>query len=902
MTAAPEYAEGNTDRPSARKSHRVSLHADMSVEERQRRVRQLEDDLNARIAAADRALSDIFENTPTDQIAAGVVNNGKNEFLFDKAQVDYVLAYDIPKKPTKPGTKEQVDLSQAAKEAEAKKKHLRDIYVALLKAKGLKTREVISRDEDEGFILIYIPYNMLIDEVENFKLRMQLAEPADWIQTMPMKRDKAGVVDESAGPFYEYDFSAEFTRKKMLFGSFEGDHDLLGFDVATEANKERDASDQFAIDKVTGSPQHWFFKQSIRSLMVRAFLLRTEYYEPDIYKSKKKEAVAGAMAKAGCCTEVEVDENNTTEISINKLLVIGAFKSWYPLHDNTILKDLRMRWVWQFWKTQPLNDIRDYFGAKIALYFCWLGHYTTWLWCPAMLGLYVFAQAILYSRAAGYPRDSFDSLWAVPFSLFIAIWSTVYLEYWKRTQCSKAYLWDTFGFEEAEQARPEFYGVTHDPITGEEMRNPISGEVEVSYQPFKRYIKYASGAVGILCALGVVVMSVIGIMVYKLFVSRAVAQHLYDDSLLTTPGIINAVVIGILNVLYGYLARGLNDWENHRTQTDYDDQLIAKTFLFQFINSYISLFYIAYFKSNAELFGLPDFCINNDCMTELATGLGSLLVTKMIVGNVVEVLIPIVQYQIALAAENLGLTEQQKTRPFFRWEKEAKFAPFEDTFAEYNEMIIQFGYITLFVAAFPLAPLLALANNLLEVRTDAFKMTTVYRRPPPLIAEDIGTWYGILEIMSVICVMTNCLIISWTSTRLTRGLDLDLRWRFWIMIIFEHAILIFKYVLAALIPDVPELVENARQREAYQMERALRRALEGDPDAKAPVWYERFDWKFDYDIAEDTQHVVKEFHEIWDSRAVSPHGYHNLNTIYSDLSIPEYDHKPVDNGAALRKY
>jgi hypothetical protein len=353
-------------------------------------------------------------------------------------------------------------------------------------------------------------------------------------------------------------------------------------------------------------------------------------------------------------------------------------------------------------------------------------------------------------------------------------------------------------------------------------------------------------------------------------------------------------------VLYGFLAKGLNDWENHRTQTDYDDQLIAKTFMFQFINSYISLFYIAYFKSNANLFGLDDFCINNDCMTELATGLGSLLITKMIIGNTVEVLIPYIMYQIGKQGERLALTEEQKARPFFRWENEAKLAPFEDTFAEYNEMIIQFGYITLFVAAFPLAPLLALANNVLEIRTDAFKMTQIYRRPPPLIAEDIGTWYGILEVMSVICVMTNCLIISFTSNRLTKGLDLDLRWRFWIMIIFEHAILIFKVALAALIPDVPEMVENARDREAYQLEKALRRALEGDPDAKASAWYDKFDWKFDYDIAEDTQHVVKEFNDIWSARTVAPVGYTPLDTIYQNLGIPDYDHKPVQDGAALK--
>ncbi len=43
--------------------------------------------------------------------------------------------------------------------------------------------------------------------------------------------------------------------------------------------------------------------------------------------------------------------------------------------------------------------------------------------------------------------------------------------------------------------------------------------------------------------------------------------------------------------------------------------------------------------------------------------------------------------------------------------------------------VIQYGFVTLFVAAFPLAPLLALLNNVFEIRLDAYKYTTLMRRP-----------------------------------------------------------------------------------------------------------------------------------------------------------------------------
>lgn len=52
--------------------------------------------------------------------------------------------------------------------------------------------------------------------------------------------------------------------------------------------------------------------------------------------------------------------------------------------------------------------------------------------------------------------------------------------------------------------------------------------------------------------------------------------------------------------------------------------------------------------------------------------------------------------------------------------------------------VLQFGFTTIFVAAFPLAPLLALINNIIEIRLDAFKFVTQWRRPLPSQAKDIG--------------------------------------------------------------------------------------------------------------------------------------------------------------------
>ena len=74
------------------------------------------------------------------------------------------------------------------------------------------------------------------------------------------------------------------------------------------------------------------------------------------------------------------------------------------------------------------------------------------------------------------------------------------------------------------------------------------------------------------------------------------------------------------------------------------------------------------------------------------------------------------------------------------WERDYQLAETRDVFAEYLEMVIQYGFVTIFVAAFPLAPLLALVNNLLEMRLDSFKFVAQLRRPIGFKSKDIGIW------------------------------------------------------------------------------------------------------------------------------------------------------------------
>jgi hypothetical protein len=63
-----------------------------------------------------------------------------------------------------------------------------------------------------------------------------------------------------------------------------------------------------------------------------------------------------------------------------------------------------------------------------------------------------------------------------------------------------------------------------------------------------------------------------------------------------TAALINLVIIMTLTRIYHKLARWMVNMENPRTQTEYEASYTFKIFLFEFVNFYSSLIYIAFFK------------------------------------------------------------------------------------------------------------------------------------------------------------------------------------------------------------------------------------------------------------------------------------------------------------------
>jgi hypothetical protein len=140
---------------------------------------------------------------------------------------------------------------------------------------------------------------------------------------------------------------------------------------------------------------------------------------------------------------------------------------------------------------------------------------------------------------------------------------------------------------------------------------------------------------------------------------------------------------------------------------------------------------------------------------------------------------------------------------------------------EYAQKVIQYGYIALFAACFPIAPIFALMNNIYEVRGDAFKLLMVYQRPIPLQAENIGVWEQIIKMISWLSVLTNSAYIAFISpaffnlflTGYSYGTQYAIRLGF--VLGFHYAVVILVQLFTTVLPVMPKSVELAMNRQAY---------------------------------------------------------------------------------------
>ncbi|XP_057207186.1 anoctamin-7 isoform X1 [Triplophysa rosa] len=821
------------------------------------------------------ALSDQPEQTYGSMKMRAAPQENMNLFSDGVTRIDFVLVWEESVNPLKSAESDE----EAASSSPDTHRKWRTEFLSRLQTAGLhqETKEVVQGKTRTTYVLLSAPWNILCYYAEEISLRVPLQ-----VVTTPISNWSENVLD-----------------KLHIPNIMAQDVPNLPLDYYTC---------QFRSNKLERFLGHenkdTFFKPTQRHQILYEILARTPYGELKGGEVGVGRLVSEKVFSAAFPLHEGPFDMPTTPVDPQSL------------NMRQILHHYWARWAcWR--KYQPLDHIREYFGEKIALYFAWLGFYTGWLLPAAVVGLVIFLfgvwlmvtdvpaeelcssedafvmcplcnicsywnlSSICYTYKAGL---LFDNGGTVFFSIFMSLWAVTFLEYWKRINSILAHRWDCSEFEDIEERpRPEFTALA--PKT---VRNPVTGAEEPHFPERQRLRRTLTGNMVIILMISMVLIFLMGIILYRTILSIIIyrsqnAFFIFSAGRIAslTGSMLNLVVILLLSRLYTYLAKILTQWEMHRTQTKYEDAFILKVFVFQFVNFYSSPVYIAFFKGRfvgypgnyGTLLGIRnEDCGSSGCLIELAQELLVIMVGKQVISNVQEFIMPKLK----------GWWQKRKLKPgpnkevdvesdgkmeLGPWETDYRLLVCEGLFDEYLEMVLQFGFITIFVAACPLAPLFALINNWVEVRLDAQKFVCEYRRPVVERAQDIGIWLTILQFISYLAVFSNAFLIAFTSDFLPRlyylynegsmsgyinftlsvapdnwnqsqttcryrGLrdekgkhTLDyfhlLAIRLSFVIIFEHVVLLIGRIIDWMVPDIPEEVEIKIKREHYMAKEAL---------------------------------------------------------------------------------
>jgi hypothetical protein len=265
------------------------------------------------------------------------------------------------------------------------------------------------------------------------------------------------------------------------------------------------------------------------------------------------------------------------------------------------------------------------------------------------------------------------------------------------------------------------------------------------------------------------------------------------------PVALHSGVVLLLNTLYGRIARVLTEWENHRTVQEHENSLVLKRFLFEMFDCYIALVYIAFYERD---------------IAKLRSELVALYSVDSFRRVFMESVVPFV-FNVRESREHAGRSELGSELAKDEYE----------SFDDLLEIVVEFGYVCLFAAAFPLAAPLSVLCNQIEMHNDLFKLAYNYRRPRPLAACGIGVWFKIVQGIVWLSASFQVALMALTSEQLkTRApsffIDLGsthaVRAQGYLLIFgIERLLLLVGWAISNLIPAKPRWLNIAVQRQKF---------------------------------------------------------------------------------------
>jgi anoctamin-10 len=324
------------------------------------------------------------------------------------------------------------------------------------------------------------------------------------------------------------------------------------------------------------------------------------------------------------------------------------------------------------------------------------------------------------------------------------------------------------------------------------------------------------------------------------------------------PTVILTTVNPIINGILTNFATNLTKYENYETQGAYQTALTQKIFVMNFITSYLPIFLTAFvyvpfgniivpyldifsvavkpFAQDEKEFQVPkpgQFSINPD---RLRKQVFYFTVTAQVVNLAMELIVPylkrrgfskIKEIQSERAVRNGGsspapaVNDPPEDAAFLKRVRQEAELDVYDVTADLREMVLQFGYLSLFSVVWPLTAVSFLINDWIELRADAIKICVEMQRPIPWRADTIGPWLDSLGFLTWLGTLTtSALVYLFSNDGLgPDGNPASIRgWALLLSIIFsEHIFFLFRWGVRVAVSKLTSPGLQKERRERYMV-------------------------------------------------------------------------------------
>ncbi|KAK6456742.1 calcium-activated chloride channel-domain-containing protein [Scheffersomyces xylosifermentans] len=409
------------------------------------------------------------------------------------------------------------------------------------------------------------------------------------------------------------------------------------------------------------------------------------------------------------------------------------------------------------------NSIKEKYGVQIALYFEFSKFYTTWLVFLAVVG------------ATSYFKSG--KIFSLTYTFINLTWGVLFLAFWNRKQQYLVNFWGVQNSHLVDEYNTELAQVNKNFETKSSYKHKDNS---VAY----RFIKEISFVPIALFFTAVLVTYQLTCFTIEIFLT-----DIYDGpgkSFLTLiPTILISVFVPILTIVYNIVSGFVINWENHDNDYSRDRSILIKTFVLNFLTSYMPLIITSfvylpfahlvqphlgdirdaisanvnqnhfYYKYLIQLKKQENFKMNQQ---RLNAQFYYFIVTNQIIQLILKYALPLILNKVIKIVK--GLLKKEPTDYVINDREDEKVwldnvrhtieLPEYNVNDDFRALVLQYGYLIIFGPVWTLAPIVCIIFNIITFKLDTLKLANgkYFRPPTPSRVDSIHPWNSTLFLLT----------------------------------------------------------------------------------------------------------------------------------------------------------